>query len=328
MSKIKENLIATAPMEDVTDTVFRSILLNNTSHRKIDYVFTEFVPTDGLCHVIGKDKVSHRLLISPAERELLDKHDTKIIVQVWGSDPEKFRQSVKLIEDNYDFDGFDINMGCPMKKIMKLNGGSALIDNPNLARDIVLATKDSTNKPISVKTRTGISTHTTESWLRTIIDTKPDMITLHGRTRNMMYRGEADWLEIKKAVDMAKSSNPDIIFLGNGDIRSLEQADKYCNEYNVDGVMIGRAMMGNPFIFSERPLNQQSIQERLELLLHHCQLFTEYWGDEKVFSILKKFFKAYISGFQNAAEMRATLMRAKSNEHLQEIVNELLSNYS
>lgn len=316
----KRPIIAAAPMEDVTDTVFRTILLQNSGPGSIGAVFTEFVPTDGLCHDIGRDNVSHRLDITPEERKLLKQNDTKIIVQLWGSDPEKFRKSVLYIDETRDFDGFDINMGCPMKRIIKQNGGAALIGEPNLAKEIVHAVRDSTPKPVSVKTRTGLDSHNTEEWIGTILETSPDAVTLHGRTRKMMYKGKADREEIRKARDIIKRHNPDIAVIGNGDIESLEEARNFCEEYKTDGAMIGRALLANPFIFSGRVPGDLSNSERLRTMLEHARYFKSFWGDEKNYNILKKFFKAYTLGMEHAAEMRGKFMNTSSPDELAEAV--------
>ncbi len=313
-------IIATAPMEDVTDTIFRAVLLNDAKPNTVNMVFTEFVPTDGLCHEVGQEKVSHRMVISPQEKILLEKHGIITVVQIWGANPDKFRDSVKHIEENYNFDAFDINMGCPMKKIMKQSGGAALIETPDLAKEIILSVKESTDKPVSVKTRTGLNQHSTEEWIGHILETKPDMITLHGRTRKMMYKGIADWEEIQKAAEISKATLPESLFIGNGDITSLEQGYDYSERYNVDGVMIGRALMGNPYIFTPTPLNEKSVEERVEILMKHAEMFCEFWKEEKSFNILKKFFKSYISDFKNASEIRHQLMQAKSFETLTQII--------
>jgi nifR3 family TIM-barrel protein len=313
-------IIATAPMEDVTDTIFRAVLLNDAKPDTVNMVFTEFVPTDGLCHEVGQEKVSHRMVISPQEKDLLDKHEIVTVVQIWGANPDKFRESVKHIEEHYNFDAFDINMGCPMKKIMKQSGGAALIETPDLAKEIVYSVKESTAKPVSVKTRTGLNQHSTEDWIAHILETKPDMLTLHGRTRKMMYKGLADWDEIQKAAEMTKAALPDSLFLGNGDILSVEQGYDYSEKYKVDGVMIGRGLMSNPYMFAETPLSEKSIEERTALLMKHAEMFCGFWGEEKSFNILKKFFKAYISDFQKASEIRHQLMQAKSFETLSEII--------
>lgn len=307
-------------MEDVTDTIFRAILLKNAQPNSVNIVFTEFVPTDGLCHEVGKEKVSHRMILSPLENELIEKQNIKKVVQIWGADPEKFSKSVAAIEQEYDFDGYDINMGCPMKKIMKQAGGAALIENPNMAKEIILAVKEATQKPVSVKTRTGLTQHDTENWISTILETQPNAITLHGRTRKMMYKGLADWDEIQKAATLIKQNNPNIAIIGNGDIQSLTEAQDKVVQYQVDGAMIGRALMGNPWFFSATPTEQIKLAERLELLIYHTKIFTEFWGEEKAFNVLKKFFKAYIHGFPKAAEMRGKFMGTKSLSDIEIIV--------
>ncbi|MDZ7777491.1 MAG: tRNA-dihydrouridine synthase family protein [Bacteroidales bacterium] len=150
-----------APMEDVTDTAFRELVMRISNPEHLDVLFTEFTSTDGFCHEVGRENVIKRFKISDSERHWLDKTNTKIVAQIWGTDPEKFYRSAKHITGEMDFDGIDINMGCPVKKIVKNGGCSALINTPELAKEIILATKEGTNLPVSVKTRTGNSKNTT-----------------------------------------------------------------------------------------------------------------------------------------------------------------------
>ena len=322
--KIKKRGIALAPMEDVTDTVFRQLMLEVAAEDNLDIVYSEFVSTDGLCHPIGHDKVVHRLEISGEERALLDQRGTKIVAQVWGKTPEKFANAIREHINPLGFDGIDINMGCPVPKITKQGGCSALINTPTLAKELILAAKEASNIPVSVKTRTGISQHTTEEWIEHLISVEPAALILHGRTQKMMSDGKACWNEIAKAARMRDSLKPDIPVWGNGDVQSMQQATDLCEEHNIDGVMIGRGVFHNPWIFdpSRMDENAPSKEEKLKLLWRHSKLYADRWGSRKNFLTLRRFYKIYAQGFQGASTLRGRLMSLKSLEEVKEILQE------
>lgn len=312
----EQPIFALAPMEDVTDTVFREIILKISDMGVLNFLFAEFISTDGLCHRIGKDRVSHRLKISDTERKLLKEKDVKIIAQIWGANPDKFYDSAKIICSEYQFDGIDINFGCPVKKIVKQGGCSALIGKPELAKEIIAATIEGSNIPVSVKTRTGLSKHITEEWISALLDTKISGLTLHGRTQKMMSEYAADWNEIGKASALIDGKIP---FLGNGDVWTLEDGYKKIEEYKVNGIMYGRGIFRNPWLFSK---NQQdrTPEEKLNLLWEHTNLFVNTWGNEKSFSILKRFFKIYTYNFEHAAEIRGDLMNCTNIEEVAKVL--------
>jgi nifR3 family TIM-barrel protein len=318
-TELPKPFFAAAPMEDVTDTVFREILLRHSDLDKLNVVCTEFVATDGICHEVGVENVSHRFVVSDSERKLLKSRNTKIVAQIWGAKPENFYRSIKFITETYQFDGIDINMGCPVKKIVRQSGGAFLTREPELAKEIITASKSATSLPISVKTRTGDIEPQIETWIQAIAEAKPAAIILHGRTRSMMYKGSADWLDIKKAFELVKSISPETVFIGNGDIHSMTEANERVAFSAVDGVMIGRAMMSNPWIFSTNA-NNVSVKMRLEVLLEHAVLFEKVWGKEKPFAVLKKFFKAYINSFNGASELRQKLMSCSSIEDVENLI--------
>lgn len=317
-----KRFIALAPMEDVTDTVFREIILGISEVNTLNVLFSEFTSIDGLLHPVGGPKVSHRLLISQTEKQLIKKNGVKIVAQIWGSDPEKFYRAAKKISEEYDFDGIDINMGCPVKKIVKQASCSELIKYPELSKEIVLATKNGSTLPVSVKTRTGIKQHETEKWIDTLLSVKPECITLHCRTQKMMSDYPAEWNEMKKAVDVRNSGNYDTILMGNGDVVSLEEAYSKINEYGIEGAMIGRGIFKNPWLFYNDQRNRTA-EEKLELLWRHVKLFTNTWQREKSFAILKRFLKIYTYDFYGASEIRARMMETMKAEDVREILNSL-----
>lgn len=316
---IQGPIYALAPMEDVTDTVFREIVLSISSPKYLNVVFAEFTSVDGLCHPIGKDKVSHRLYISKTEKEWLERNNAKIVAQIWGSDPEKFHEAAKIVTQEYEFDGIDINMGCPVRKIVNQIACSELIKFPDLAKEIIIATKEATHLPVSVKTRTGIKTHNTEQWIGNLLEAKPTAITLHARTQKMMSAYPAEWEQVKIAVDLRNQVAPDVPIIGNGDVISIEDALQKMEETGADGVMVGRGIFKNPFMFNH-PQSEYTKEIRLKLLLRHLDLFLDTWGSEKSYQIMKKFFKIYTSEFPGAAELRSQLMATTNRNEVAEIL--------
>ncbi len=316
-------IFALAPMEDVTDTVFREIVLSISSPKYLNVVFAEFTSVDGLCHPVGKDKVSHRLYISPTERKWLEKNKAKIVAQIWGSDPEKFHQATKIITQEYDFDGIDINMGCPVRKIVNQIACSELIKFPNLAKEIIIATKEATHLPVSVKTRTGIKTHNTEQWIANLLEAKPTAITLHARTQKMMSAYPAEWQQVKIAAELRNQIAAETPIIGNGDVISIDDALQKISQTGADGVMVGRGIFKNPFMFNY-PQEEYTKEVRLKLLLRHLDLFLETWGDEKSYQIMKKFFKIYTSEFAGASDLRAKLMQTTNRNEVALLVSEHL----
>ncbi|MEX0987816.1 MAG: tRNA-dihydrouridine synthase [Bacteroidales bacterium] len=312
---------ALAPMEDVTDTVFRELIAGISSPDKLHVVFSEFMSVDGFLHRKGHERVKHRLAVSPGERKLLNKKGIKIVAQIWGSDPEKFYRAGRKIATDYEFDGIDINMGCPVKKIVKHNSCSALINFPVLAREIIAATREGSGLPVSVKTRIGFKEVVTEEWISNLLQEKPEAITIHGRTQMMQSEGSSDWNEVNKAVQVRNEVNPETMILGNGDIISFEDALKKVAEFKTDGIMIGRGIFHNPAFFAGNPLF--SHEERMALLKKHLHLFEKQWGREKNYAILKRFFKIYVHSFNGAGEIRASLMETNNFQESMSVLERL-----
>ena len=319
---INKPIIALAPMEDVTDTVFREVVLSVSDVDALNVVFTEFTSTDGLCHEIGRPKVIERLLVNASEMQLLKSRNTKLVAQIWGSDPEKFRQSAKLITEMNLFDGIDINMGCPVKKVVKNKSCANLINFPDLAKEIIYATAESTPLPVSIKTRIGFSRINTEEWINHLLDTEPKALTIHGRTRKMMSNGPALWDEIGKAVSLRNLRGSSTIMIGNGDVCSYSEALDRVSQFGVDGVMVGTGVFKNPWMFNREPVNI-TIPLRIELMHKHINLYQNTWGGNKDYNILKRFFKIYLHGFAGSAYWRDKFMRAYSYAEAQVLLTEL-----
>ena len=313
--ELRGPVFSLAPMEDVTDTVFREIVMGMAAPGKLQVVFTEFTSVEGMNHPVGRERVSERLIVNPSERELLKKLNIKLVAQIWGRDPEIYHRIARYITENYAFDGIDINMGCPVKKVFKIGACSALIGEPERAREIILATKEGTSLPVSVKTRTGIKQHQTEEWISNLLSVDPAAIILHGRTQRMQSEGEASWEEIGKAVQLKNSLKPNIPFHGNGDVFSYEQGLERIRQTGVDGVMVGRGIFQNPWFFNPEKV-EITKEERIDKLLEHTRLFEKTWSPDKNFNILKRFYKIYLNSFPGAAKMRADLMEVKSYDEV------------
>jgi len=286
-------------------------------------VFTEFTSTDGMCHEHGRLKVMERLQVNESERMLLKSRNTKIVAQIWGSDPEKFARSAKMISDMAIFDGIDINMGCPVKKVIKNKSCSALINHPELARDIIKATMEASELPVSVKTRLGFKTIITEAWIGNILEANPAAIIIHGRTQKMMSFGDVLWDEIANSVRLRDLAGSETKIIGNGAIKSYQEGLSKVEQYGIDGVMVGTGVFHNPWIFNNSAV-QAGLEERIALMLKHIQLFDSSWGKQKNFNILKRFFKIYLSGFRGAVEWRDKFMHASDYSVAIQLVNELL----
>lgn len=306
-------LFVLAPMEDVTDTVFRQILL--TTGRP-DVFFTEFTNVDGLVSQ-GEKEVAKRLVFTLQEKP--------IVAQIWGMKPENyFKVAGKLADMGYD--GIDINMGCPQADVVRHGACSALMKNHSLALEIIQATKEgSRGLPVSVKTRIGYATIQTEEWIGFLLDQDLPLLTVHGRTVKEMSKVPAHWDEIGKAVSIRNEKKLKTLIFGNGDVQSLGEAREKVREYGVDGVMIGRGIFHNPWLFNET-INTEtvSLEEKVQLLLKHVTLWQDTWADTKHFPILKKYFKIYVSGFDGAAEIRQEFMQAQNPQQVKEIAKKYL----
>ena len=312
---LKKPFFVLAPMENITDTVFRRIVARCGSP---DIFFTEFTSTDGLCSK-GYKRVKKHLEFTEAERP--------IIAQIWGRKPEKFFQAAKMVAD-MGFDGIDINMGCPARKIINKGSCSALILNPSLAREIILATIEGAGAlPVSVKTRIGHKDIITEQWIGFLLEQPIVALTIHGRTVKEMSKVPAHWEEIGKAVQLRNQMKKEILIVGNGDIVSHADAmDKY-ERFKVDGIMIGRGIFNNLWIFRDIDPNTIGHEEKLRLLIDHISLFEKVWSGDRQYDVMKKFFKVYVSGFPNAGDVRLELMNLQTaKEAISYIQSHLLNN--
>lgn len=290
-----------APMEDVTDTVFRRIV---ASYGRPDLFFTEFTSADGLFSP-GRDEVIRRLQFTQEERP--------IIAQIWGNKPENYRKAAIFCRD-LGFDGMDINMGCPVPKIVKMGACSALMNDRVLASELVLAAKDGAGSmPVSVKTRLGFRRTETEEWAGFLLSLNPAALTIHGRTAVQQSKGAANWDEIGKVVQLRNSMSAETVIIGNGDIKNLYDLLQKYELYGVDGAMVGRGIFEDLSFFNPGKGEwRDSPARRLSALAKHLRLFYETWGDKRSYGIMKKFFKLYVNGFAGAAQLRVKLMETEN----------------
>jgi nifR3 family TIM-barrel protein len=303
-----------APMDDVTDSVFRQIVAETG---KPDVFFTEFTNTDGMCSA-GRSRVEKKLQFTENERPL--------IAQIWGTNPEHYKITTEIVRD-MGFTGVDINMGCPEKSIVKRGSCAALIKNPSLASEIIKSVQSiAGDMPVSVKTRIGFNEITTEEWATFLLEHNLDALTIHGRTAKEESKVDAHWDEIGKVVKLRDKLKKHTTIIGNGDIKTKKEGHEKVEQYNLDGIMIGRGIFQNAWLFDEQ--FQATTTDRLEMLINHAKLFEETWGKTKQFAIMRKFVKTYVHSFPEATELRIRLMGTNNFTELEKTVTSYLENSS
>ncbi len=357
-------IIALAPMDGVSDAPFRQV------HAEIgrpDIMFTEFTNVQGLWR--GDLRVLDAFLFDDAERP--------VVAQIFGSTPQDFYRSAIMVCE-LGFDGVDINMGCPSKCVTGKGGGAALIREPKLAQQIVRATKQGVEDwangqtlegiglaperiarirqmnaarrapiarrrlPVSVKTRLGYDSIIIEDWVKVLLEVEPVAISLHGRTLRQMYTGSANWEAIGRAAAIVRQT-PTLI-LGNGDIHSAEDARRRILETGVHGVLIGRASMGNPWIFRDlramravlaasnppesqppvAPATRPTSQDRLRTALHHARLFDRLLPGHRWVE-LRKHLSWYCRDFFDAVSLRRQLVQTNSLGEVEQLIESSLN---
>ncbi len=323
-------IIGLSPMDGVTDYPFRQVQCQIT---KPDILFTEFVSAEGISH--GGLKLFDQLLYTDNQRP--------IIAQLFGKHPDSFYQAT-IILCFLGFDGIDLNMGCPAKIVTSHGSGAALIDQPQLASQLIKAVYDGvgdyqtgkvnlknlktpqkiqkvitrnqkfssfnpttkTNPTISVKTRIGTNRIITKDWIGHLLKHQLDFITLHGRTLKQGFSGQSNWKEINIAATLA-SSTPTRLF-GNGDLKTYHQAQDFCKKYQTSGALIGRAAAGNPWCFSG---HSPSPKEKFSAMLLHAQIYQKTFPHRR-FDPLRKHFLNYSKSLPNAKKLRQLLVRVSS----------------
>lgn len=327
--QLPKPIMVLAPMADVTDASFRRMIAKYSAHTRADgtqggpdVMWTEFVAADGLMRATpeGKAKLMADLIYAEEERP--------IVAQLFTSNEEHMEQAARLCAE-LGFDGIDINMGCPDRSIEKQGCGSAMIKNPENAKAIIRAAKRGAGDlPVSVKTRLGYNQDQLEEWLPAILSESPAVVTLHARTRKEMSKVPARWERVARAVEIRNELGSDTLIFGNGDALSLEDAQEKVKATGADGVMLGRAIFGNPWLFHpEKDLANVSLEERLTVMVEHTKLFVALLPF-KNFAVMKKHYKAYVNGFDNAAELRGQLMQTNTPEEVEALVHDFLKNHS
>ncbi len=310
--KLKRPIVALAPIANVTDAAFRRVVAKHSKPYGPDVMYTEFVSADGLflSDEKGRNILMRDLLFTESERP--------IVAQFFTGSPDMMERASSLALE-LGFDGVDINMGCPDRSVLKQGAGATLIKNPERARELIRsAWKGTQGKiPVSVKTRIGYNKNEIEEWLPVLLKERPATITLHLRSMKEMSKVPAHWEVMGRAVEIRDNLKSKTMLLGNGDIKTMEEATTNAKESGADGVMVGRGIFGNPWFFSERTI---SVEEKLRTLTEHTKLFEKLLGDVKSFAIMKKHFKAYMTGFDGAKELRAKLMEAHNTKEVEQIV--------
>lgn len=304
-----ETISVVAPMADVTDIAFRTMIAKYSKPHGPDVMWTEFVSADGL-NSPGREVLKRDLEFTDIERP--------IVAQLFTSTPENMRKAAALCRE-LGFDGIDINMGCPDKSIEKQGAGAAHMKDWKRAQEVIRAAQEGARDiPVSVKTRLGYNKVEFMEWLPKILECNIPTLTVHLRTRKEMSLVDAHWELMPEVVKLVRDITGPLeeggtIILGNGDIKSVTEGKQKARESDANGIMIGRGIFGTPWFFDEETFNKgKSIEERLNICIEHTKLYEEKLGDIKSFAIMKKHYKAYVNGFDGAKELRMELMECKN----------------
>ncbi|MFT3658052.1 MULTISPECIES: tRNA dihydrouridine synthase [Staphylococcus] len=303
-----------APMEDVTDVVFRHVV---SEAGRPDVFFTEFTNTESFCHPEGVHSVRGRLTFTEDEQP--------IVAHIWGDKPEHFREmSIGMAE--MGFKGIDLNMGCPVANVATKGKGSGLILRPETAAEIIQSSKAG-GLPVSVKTRLGYSEiDEWREWLKHVFKQDIANLSIHLRTRREMSKVDAHWELIGEIKQLRDEIAPDTLLTINGDIPDRKTGLELAEKHGIDGIMIGRGIFHNPYAFEKEPREHTSA-ELLDLLRLHLDLFDKYSQEEtRLFKPLRRFFKIYVRGIRGASELRHQLMSTNTTDEARELLDEFESN--
>lgn len=298
-----------APMEAVTDVVFRHVIAHAA---RPDIFFTEFTNASSYCSPAGVHSTRGRLTFTPDEHPM--------VAQIWGKSPDEFAQMARGLKE-MGYKGIDINMGCPDKSVVKNGAGSGLIRTPEVAAELIKAAKEG-GLPVSVKTRLGYSsTEEWHDWLAHLLKQDIVNLTIHLRTRKEMSKVDAHFELVPEIKKLRDKIAPHTLLTINGDIRDRQHGEELVKKYGVDGIMIGRGIFHNPFAF-ELVKREHSREELLKLLSLQLDLFDKYSEElePRRFEPLKRFFKIYIRDFPGASELREQLMHAKSTSEVRALI--------
>lgn len=307
-----QSKVSLAPMAGVTDYVLRSLV---RKYSKNALLTTEMISSEFLAQVKGGD-ITKR-----------DTDHSPISYQISGHKPHLMRAAAEYLTPFADM--IDINMGCPVNKVVKGQDGCSLMRNPSLAADLVKAVKDGTDKPVSVKFRLGYTLDELNfvEFGEQMQEAGAEFITIHGRTRSQMYSGVADWKSIRKLKE-----NVDIPVFANGDILTVDDAIRCIEESGADGVAVGRASMGDPtligriehFFATGKKLPEPTLDEKIEILKEHLNQEIALRGENVGIKFFRKFYPCYIAGIKNAAKVRSVLVREENYEIIMSLLDSVL----
>jgi tRNA-dihydrouridine synthase B len=308
-----------APMEDVSDPPFRAVCKDNGA----DLMYSEFISSEGLIRNAIKSR--QKLDIFDYERP--------VGIQIFGGDEDAMSLSAKIVE-TVNPDLVDINFGCPVKKVVCKGAGAGVLKDIPLMVRLTSAVVKSTHLPVTVKTRLGWSDDSIniEEVAERLQDVGVQALTIHGRTRSQMYKGEAKWELMAKIKENPRVTMP---IFGNGDIDSAEKALLYKNRYGVDGMMIGRAAIGYPWIFNEikhyfktgQHLPMPTIQQRVAVIKKHLHRSHEWKGNMLGILEMRSHYANYLKGYPNVKEFRNQLVQLKTIEEIEAVLEQVIARY-
>lgn len=308
-----------APMEDVSDPPFRAVCKDNGA----DLMYTEFISSEGLI----RDAIKSRQKL-----DIFD-YERPVGIQIFGGDEEALSLSAKIVE-TVNPDLLDINFGCPVKKVVSKGAGAGVLKDVDLMVRLTEAVIKSTNLPVTVKTRLGWddNSRNIEEVAERLQDIGIKALAIHGRTRAQLYKGEADWSLIAKVKNNPRIHIP---VFGNGDIDSPQKANEYKSRYGVDGIMIGRAAIGYPWIFREvkhfiatgEILPSPTLEERVEVARKHLRKSIEWKGPIAGINEMRRHYTNYLKGLPNIKEYRNKLVTYKTGEEVESVLDEVKKNY-
>lgn len=331
--KLPKGFTVLAPMEGVTDVMFRQVVARAG---RPNLFYTEFTNVSSFASEKGRFNALERLEVVPS--------DNPIIAQIWGKNPEHFRELSTALE-GLGFDGLDINMGCPDRHVNAAGGGAAMIRTPELALECIRGAKEATNLPVSVKTRLGYTyVEEWKEWLGLLLQENLAALTVHLRTRKEMSKVPAHYELIPDICKLRDQIAPETKLVINGDIKDLRQVKAMIAQYpEVDGFMIGRGVFENPYCFTEHEPTREELMALLDLHLElfeaqdakHCAMQVEMMRENPEFALktdgkvrslpyepLKHFFKIYIKSFPGASELRAKMMETHSVAEVRKVLSE------
>jgi len=309
-----------APMEDVSDPPFRSVCKENGA----DLMFTEFISSEGL--IRNAEKSTQKLDIYDSERP--------IGIQIFGDKIESMKKAASISEAaNPEI--IDINYGCPVKKVACKGAGAGILLDINKMQKMTSEIVKQVKKPVTVKTRLGWDDNSIKivEVAERLQDVGIQALTIHGRTRKQMYKGEANWEYIAEVKNNPRIHIP---IFGNGDINSPEKAKKYKNKYGVDGIMIGRSAIGNPWIFNEiktyikenKNIKKPSLNDRIETVKKHLDFSIQWKGERLGLVEMRRHYTNYFRGMDNFKKHRMKLILSESKNFTLETLNEISNIYS